>query len=61
MDGLLTDLEATVGAYQFRSFGCEQWVRQGDRADKWCAEEATPTDLEAIVGNCQLRSYGGEQ
>ena len=57
MDGRLTDLETTVGTYQFRFYCGEQEARQGDRA----AENATLIELEAIVGTYQLRSYGGEQ
>ena len=61
MDGPLTDLEATVGTYQFRSYGGEQQNRQGDRALNRCAEGVTLTNLEANVGTYQLRSYGVEQ
>ena len=61
MDGRLTDLEATVGTYKFRSNGGKQYDRQGDRAANRCAEGAPHTDLEATVGTFQLRSYGGEQ
>ena len=30
MDGQLTDLEATVGTYELRSYGSEQYNRRGN-------------------------------
>ena len=67
MDSPLTDLEATVGIYQFRSYGGEQQDRQGGRAVRrrceldiaanWCVL----TDLEVTVGTYHFRSYGDEQ
>ena len=47
MDGPLTDLTATVGTYQFRSFGGEQQNKQGDKCGNRCAEGSTLTDLGA--------------
>ena len=61
MDGSLTDLEASVRTYEFRSDCCEQQDRQGDKAVNLCAEGATLTDLEATVETYLLRSYGGKQ
>ena len=43
MDGLLTDLEATVGTYQLRYNDDEQQDRQGDRAANRCPEGSTLT------------------
>ena len=61
MDVPLTDLEATVGTFQFSSYDGEQQDRKGNRAANRCAPRYLLNDLVANMGINQLRSYDDEQ
>ena len=61
MDGLLTDLAATLCSFSFAPMAASSRIDKSDRAANRCAESATLTDMEATVGTYQLYSYGGKQ